>query len=233
MHLSILKTLQAIAETLPQFLSPFLPLLLSDNALPSRALRGEHGQENHSVRAAAAQVEAAFATKVQIRQLIPALTDALSKNLKPGIRENWQEACSIIQMMNVAIESSQRSELSPVIWKIFNGLVNAYGYEGSDVSRPKVLKNANTCLLSLVMKMSESQLRPFYSRFREWRGDISGEDDGATSSVIRRHAFWSLSAELSKFLRSIFLPCLTSVLTDIIDELVSVIVCLLDFDEDE
>lgn len=224
MHLSILKTLQAIAETLPQFLSPFLPLLLSDNALPSRALRGEHGQENHSVRAAAAQVEAAFATKVQIRQLIPALTDALSKNLKPGIRENWQEACSIIQMMNVAIESSQRSELSPVIWKIFNGLVNAYGYEGSDVSRPKVLKNANTCLLSLVMKMSESQLRPFYARFREWRGAISGEDDGATSSVIRRHAFWSLSAELSKFLRSIFLPCLTSVLTDVIDELVSVIV---------
>ena len=38
-------------------------------------------------------------------------------------------------------------------------------------------------------------------------------------SSIRRHAFWSLSAELSKNLRSIFLPCLTSVVTDLIDEL--------------
>ena len=38
---------------------------------------------------------------------------------------------------------------------------------------------------------------------------------------IRRYAFWSLSAELSKNLRSIFLPCLISVITDVIDELVS------------
>ena len=220
LQLSVLKTLQAIAETLPQFLSPFLTLLLSENALPSKALRGEHGQANHSVRGAVVQVEAAFATKVQIRQLVPALTVALSKTLKSGVNENWPEACSMLEMMNVAIESSQRSELSPVIWKIFNGLVYAYDYEGSDAGRSQVLLRANKCLLSLVMKMSESQLRPFYARLREWRGPISGDSNGAASSVTRRHAFWSLSAELSKFLRSIFLPCLTSVFVDVIDELV-------------
>ena len=133
----------------------------------------------------------------------------------------------MIEMMNVAIESSQRSELSPVIWKIFNGLVNAYDYEGSDSGRSQVLLRANKCLLSLVMKMSESQLRPFYARLREWRGPISVDSNGAASSVTRRHAFWSLSAELSKFLRSIFLPCLTSVFVDVVDELVRRFVWLL------
>ena len=35
LQLSILKTLKALAETLPQFLSPFLPLLFPNNTLPS------------------------------------------------------------------------------------------------------------------------------------------------------------------------------------------------------
>ena len=126
-----------------------------------------------------------------------------------------------MNVMNIAVESSfVRSDLSPVIGKIVNGVLMAYGYEGDDgdSSRPQMLQSANKCLLSLVMKLSEAQLRPLYARLREWRGDI--EDKEAVSS-IRRYAFWSLSAELSKNLRSIFLPCLTSVITDVIDELVS------------
>ena len=96
----------------------------------------------------------------------------------------------------------------------------AYGFEGDDGSSTQMLQTANKCLLSLVMKLSEAQLRPLYARLREWRGDIGDKSEGAVASV-RRYAFWSLSAELSKSLRSIFLPCLTSVLTDVIDELVS------------
>jgi len=216
LQLSILKTLQAIAETMPQFLLPYLPLVFSDNALPSRSLRQGYEQGDHSIRTAVVQVETALATKVQVRQLIPALSQALSRNLRSEDSVNWQEACSIINVMNIAVESSQRSDLSPIIGKIFNGLVMAYGYEGDDTSRPKMLLNANKCLLSLVMKLSEAQLRPLYARLREWRGDIEDETEGGS---IRRYAFWSLSAELSKSLRSIFLPCLTSVLTDVIDEL--------------
>lgn len=215
LQLSILKTLHAIADALPQFLLPYLPLLFSNHALPSASLR----RGAPSVRTAVVQVETALSSKVQIRQLIPALSQALSKTLKTEGSENWQEACSIMNVMNIAVESSQRSDLSPVIGKIVNGVLLMYGYEGDDDdSRPQMLQSANKCLLSLVMKLSEAQLRPLYARLREWRGDI--EDKEAVTS-IRRYAFWSLSAELSKNLRSIFLPCLTSVITDVIDELVS------------
>ena len=221
LQVSILKTLQSIAETLPQFLLQYLPVLFSNDALPSRALHQGSSEGANSVQVAVKQVETTLATKVQIRQLIPALSQALSKNLHPDNSENLEEACSIINVMNIAVESSQRSQLSPIIGKIFNGLVMAFGYvEGDESSRSKMLQSANKCLLSLVMKLSEAQLRPLYARLREWRGDIEEEGDGQVSS-IRRYAFWSLSAELSKSLRSIFLPCLTSVLTDVIDELVS------------
>ena len=219
LQVSILKTLQSIADTLPQFLLQYLPVLFSNNALPSRTLHRCSSEGSNSVKVAVMQVETTLATKVQIRQLIPALSQALSKNLRSDSRENWEEACSIIDVMNIAVESSQRSELSPIIGKIFNGLVLAFGYEeGDESSRSKMLQSANKCLLSLVMKLSEAQLRPLYARLREWRGDIEEEGDNQVSS-IRRYAFWSLSAELSKSLRSIFLPCLTSVLTDVIDEL--------------
>jgi hypothetical protein len=219
LQLSILKTLKALAETLPQFLPPFLPLLFSSNALPSLALKQGAVHGERSVRAAALEVETALASKMQIRQLIPALSQALSKNLNSDAG-NWQEASNNLLLLNMAVEFSQRSDLSPVIGKIFNGLVMAYGYEGDDSGRQQLLTNSNKCLLSLVMKLSEAQLRPVYARLREWRGDIQDSSEGQ-SSAIRRHAFWSLSAELSRSLRSIFLPCLTSVLPDVIDELVS------------
>ena len=224
LQLSILKTLKALAETLPQFLPPFLPLLFSNNALPSLALKQGTVHGERSVRAAALEVETTLASKMQIRQLVPALSQALSKNLNSEVG-NWREASNNLSLMNMAVEFSQRADLSPVIGKIFNGLVMAYGYEGDESGRPQLLMNANKCLLSLVMKLSEAQLRPLYARLREWRGGIEDNSEGQ-SSAVRRHAFWSLSAELSRSLRSIFLPCLTSVLPDVIDELVSSCCCL-------
>lgn len=220
LQLSILKTLQAIAETVPQFLLPYLPLIFSDNGLPSKALRGRHEHKGgSSVRAAVVRVETALATKVQVRQLIPVLSRSLAEKLQSKDGENREEeARSVLNVMTIAVDDSKRSELSPIVGKIFNGLVLAYGHDGGTVSTPQMLQSTNKCLLALVMKLSESQLRMLYARLREWRGEISMQ--GTSSSSARRYAFWSFSAELSKSLRSIFLPCLTSVLADLIDELV-------------
>ena len=216
LQLAILKTLHAIAETLPQFLLPYLSLLFSSNALPSKSLK----HESKAVKASTVQLEITLAKRVQVRQLIPSLNQAISKNLHSKGSGDWQEACYVINVMNCAVESSQRADISPVIGKIVNGILMVYGYDGDDDSRSQLLSSANKCLLSLVMKLSEAQLRPLYARLREWRGGINEEDEGdGPVSSIRRHAFWSLSAELSKNLRSIFLPCLTSVVTDLIDEL--------------
>ena len=217
LQLSILRLLETLADNLPQFLPPYLPTIFSRNALPSKALR-----RNKSLKEAAERVESALASKSPIRQLTPALSKALSNILSDSDGDgdsDWEEACSILGVINASVETSERSELPPVVGKIFNVLVAAYAYEGEGDSKSRLLSDANKVLLSLVMKLSESQLRQLYARLREWRGDIKDDDDDMKQSCSRRVAFWSLSAALSKSLRSIFLPCLTSVLTDVIDEL--------------
>ncbi len=216
LQLAILRLLETLAEHLPQFLPPYLPLIFSNNALPSRALR----RGDHSLKEATERVESALASKTPIRQLTPALSKALSNTLVDNDgSSDWEEACSILGVINASVGTSERSELPPVIGKIFNVLVAAYAYEGGDDCKSRLLVDANKVLLSLVMKLSESQLRQLYARLREWRGDIKENDDDSKQSCSRRVAFWSLSAALSKSLRSIFLPCLTSVLTDVVDEL--------------
>lgn len=207
-QLAILRTISIIAEVLPGFLLPHLPLIFSSDALPAASLV----DSDHSIVAASKQLEVSLATKTPVRQLIPCLSNALAKTLsQKGNSEGWEEACTILRAMGTALENSTRADLTSVVGKIFNGLVSAYACEGDAESTIQLLQNANKCLLSLVMKLSETQLRPLYARLREWRGDISS----------RRYAFWSLSAELSKALKSIFFPSLTSVITDLVDELVS------------
>jgi hypothetical protein len=214
LQLAIIRTLSTVAEVLPGFLLPHLPLMFESNALPAVALQHKSG-DSESIKSALKQLEVSLATKTPVRQLIPCISNALLNTLKHQ-ENNWEEACTILRVMNVAIENSSRADLTSVVGKIFNGLVTAYDSKGNTESS-NLLLNANKCLLSLVMKLSEAQLRPLYARLREWRGDI--DSGGALSS--RRYAFWSLSAELSKALKSIFFPCLTSVITDVVDELVS------------
>ncbi|KAL7520123.1 hypothetical protein ACHAWX_004867 [Stephanocyclus meneghinianus] len=219
-QLAILRSIAAIAEVLPDFLLPHLPLIFSSDALPSTSLQHGGAHVDNSVVAASKQLEVSLATKIPVRQLIPCLSHALSQMLThQGNDTSWEEACAILRVMNIATENAARSDLTPVVGKIFNGLVVAYQNEGDEKSSPQLLKYANKCLLSLVMKLSEAQLRPLYTRLREWRGNIDAGKIPSPAASSRRYAFWSLSAELSQALKSIFLPCLTSVMTDVIDEL--------------
>jgi hypothetical protein len=77
---------------------------------------------------------------------------------------------------------------------------------------------ANEMVLSLVLKLSEVQLRLLYSKMRDWRLEVTEESDQAKQRSL---AFWKLSSTLSKQLKSIYLPCLTTVFSDAVGELVS------------
>jgi U3 small nucleolar RNA-associated protein 10 len=52
---------------------------------------------------------------------------------------------------------------------------------------------------------------------REWRGEL--DKTNPEKNATKRYAFWSLSARLSKQLRSIFLPCLSMVVDEAVAEL--------------
>jgi hypothetical protein len=119
------------------------------------------------------------------------------------------------------VKQAPRSELPALRSCVLNALTLAYEFRGGgDEESVDLMDEANGVLLAVVMKLSESQFRPLYAKLREWRGDVVSEGDVA----LKRCAFWSLSAVLSTELRSIFLPCLRTVLSDSVDDRVSKIV---------
>ncbi len=226
-QLSTLRALVAVAERIPQFFVPYVETLLGPNVLPAACLRNSHSEEDIAVNNTAERLDHAIATQTPVRQLIPILSKATSKCLKSGSdkEEIWRESLIIFKILKLAITSSSRVDLAPLAGKIINSLVQAYSFDCKVEAMCELLSVANDTMLSMVMKLSEAQLRPLYAKLRQWRGDLD-QSSSDSDSVRKRNAFWSLSAAMSKELRSIFLPCLSTVVGDIIKELEFAASCL-------
>jgi len=141
---------------------------------------------------------ATLAQHVPARQLLPAMSQALKKYSTAAEYE------TILSMTISSIEKSERKEASAVKSHALNIILLSCDF---DINLMDLICKA---LFAMVMKISEVQLRSIYTRIRDWRGD---------DNANRKFAFWSISSALSRELKSIFLPCLTSVLPDAFQEL--------------
>jgi len=224
LQLAILRTMVSVAETLPQFLVPYLDMILSPNTLPSSMLRHDHNEDAVSVKMMATRFDKALSTRSPCRQLVPALSKAIAKCFVKQETSKWKESLSLLIILKASVENASQSDLGPVIGKIVKSLIQVYEFHEDDTARSLLLDSANDVLLALVMKLSEVQLRPIYTKLRDWRGEISADSERA--AFLKRHAFWSLSAALSRELRSIFLPCMSAVAPDIVSELEHAVSCL-------
>ena len=217
---AVVRCFVAIVETLPQFLGPYLGAILSPGTLLSQSIRESAGSDS-SMAALLKRFDEGLATKVPIRLLLPEASEVVTRCLdEDGVEGTvyWRETIAVLGIITISIRSCSRADLSSIIVKVIGVAMSSFGYSKLD-GRFELLDAANKALLSLVMKMSEAQLRSLYSRLREWRGDLVKDEDDNGSS-IRRFAFWSMTSVLCKELRGIFLPCMSSVLTDIVQELV-------------
>lgn len=217
----MLRTLIAVAETLPQFLVTYLKTLLSPSALPCKHIRQSGTDDDQQVRTMAERLDHAIVHGISIRHLIPLLSKAIVSCLDENAdcQDNVEEIMVLLGIIRSAINNSSRNHLGPIIGKIVNASIQIYGYGNCDKStRTELLTKTNDVLLALIMKLSEVQLRPLFAKLRHWRGDLkTSVVDKA--SMLRRESFYSLSAAISKELRSIFLPCMSSIIGDITEEL--------------
>jgi U3 small nucleolar RNA-associated protein 10 len=219
-QLSVLRALVAIAEHIPQFFIPYLDKLLTPQGLPSSCLRDGSTEEEIAVCNMADRLDVQISKAIPVRQLAPILSKVTSRFLgqKDATEKSWQESLVIFKILKISIENASRADIGPLAGKIISSLAQAYSFDCDAVTRTQLMDTANGTLLAMVMKLSEAQLRPLYARLREWRGDINTSASD-TAAVRRRNAFWSLSAAMSKELRSIFLPCMSSVVSDVVKEL--------------
>ena len=212
---AVLRAFIIIVDSLPQFLGPHLESMLSPVALLSCSLRVP------SMSSLSQRFDKIISRNVPGRLLLPTVGRIAKKCLESG-SDLCGEARVSLQIMAECIANASSNDISSMLIDSLDVILVCFGFEGD--GRFGLLEDATKTLLSIVMKISEAQLRPLFSRLREWRGDIVKEIEGETkTSSIRRYAFWSMTAVLCRELRSLFLPCMSSVVGDIVEELVSAI----------
>lgn len=210
-QLSILRALGAIVETVPQFVPPYLPLLLTGSAVLSGSLRSIENDASIPVMEAVALLCTDLSTRVAPRTLIPAASKSLALCARPS------EIVALLTMLKSSTEHAGSSIIAAQSNTLLSSVTTSFEYQGAWNERSPIVVAACDLFDALVLKLSEAQLRRVYASIREWRGGLDRSDPEILAT--RRFAFWAVSARLSKGLRSIFLPCLSVVMDDVTAEL--------------
>lgn len=219
-HCSVVTGLTASLEALPQFFNPYLVDLLQPDAVPSLLQSGVFQTE--ALMRSVERLHQSLGTKIPARHLLPAIHVSITKQVRSNESMTWKEIRSVTQVMSVCLKATKRTDLATVMSKALGSLMMTYAYAAEQDERYPLLETCNEALLALVLIISESELHTLYAKMREWRGELDFENFSAISSS-KRYAFWIITAALAKELRSLFLPCLSTVLMDVVSELVSLI----------
>lgn len=209
-QLSIMRALVAVVDTAPQFLPPHLPAILTGPVILSESLKTVEKETSIPVVESVELFCTCLSIHVAPRLLVPAASKALTQCTRPSELE------VLLSILKFSTERASSASVGAQQHALLNSITKAFEYKGAWKERSSVVLAACDLFDTLVLKLSEVQLRRIYTSMREWRGDLNLTDPEQLAT--RRFAFWAVSPRLSKGLRTIFLPCLTSVLDDMVAE---------------
>jgi hypothetical protein len=212
LQLSSLRLISAVVETIPQFLAPYLEDLFRPNVLSSPSLHPTDNDSSSAVSSAATKLRETIALKIPSRQLITPLTNGILNSESPA------GVTTIVNIMTMSIDHSKPSELGGKTNAILKAGTFVYDFASNADSSSDLVVLATEMFMTLVLKLSELQLRSFYATLRSWRGIFDKERP--TKDSFRRYCFWFFSSSLATRIKSIYIPCFTSVFSDVVDELV-------------
>jgi hypothetical protein len=213
MQLAIVRTLRSLVEKLPLLLKPYLVEVLGEIAQVSESIEGDSDSHAQSVRTAMDQLQKSMTSNIPARQIIPTASKSILSV------SNLLSAFPVLSILTEAVNASKSADVSGHVNVILKTVFNVFDKADAVGDGINLIDASNDLLLSLVLKLSEVQLRSMYGKICEWchEHDESGKDQPAH----RRFVFWALSSALSKQLKSIYLPCLSTVFSDVMEALVS------------
>lgn len=212
LQLSTLRAIGSAVEVLPQFVAGHMKELLEPFALPCSSLRAGTDDQGIVIKNVAQNLDEKIAGCIPPRLLIPIVTKSLLGNTY-----DERSLHVVLSLLRISIEKSKAAEVNSQTKALLNALTRTYDMYGKSPDREGVFGHANDVMLALILKLSEVELRSLYSDLRDWRGNV--DKSSPNNLALRRSAFWSLSAMIGRKLRSIFLPCLSIVFSDVLDEL--------------
>jgi len=211
MQLAILRTLSSIIDKMPMLLKPYLVDIIKGFSGVFGSLHNYTSNHSQSIQPELEALQNLMTSRIPARQLIPAASKSIIST--PTLDLNLPT----LSILSESITKSKSSDVSGMISIVLETATYVFEKDVVQEGDPAMMEATDELILSLVMKLSEMQLRLLYRKFREWRGDL--DEYCPEKSGPRRRAFWRLSSALSKQLKSIYLSCLTTVFSDAVDEL--------------
>eukprot|EP00536_Pseudo-nitzschia_multiseries_P011722 jgi/Psemu1/260091/estExt_Genewise1Plus.C_4120050 len=211
MQVAILRTFTAIIERMPLLLKPYLIDILKSFGEVSGSIQVYSLNQSQSIQTELATLQNITTSRIPVRQVIPAASKAIMSTQHHGLK------LSTLSIMTDSITKAKSSEVSGLISIVIKTATHVFDQDVDESGESDTMQATDKLLLSLVMKLSEMQLRSLYRKIREWRGGLDAANP--EQSGKKRSHFWRFSAALSNQLKSIYLSCLTSVFQDAVDEL--------------
>jgi U3 small nucleolar RNA-associated protein 10 len=176
LQLSLLRGVRSVLDTVPQFVSSHLPVLLTEKVLLSPALRPLDATGTllasstlSGISQTVIAIDAAL-SKVPSRILVPAAWNALRRPVREEEDDDLATAipdagrAALIQAVTVSLEPAVSAEALSHQSSIMEMVVDAASPRRSYECRSAAVK----LLLSTVLKLSEIQLRQLYAWLHDW-----------------------------------------------------------------
>jgi U3 small nucleolar RNA-associated protein 10 len=211
-QLATIAFFHATTKAVPQSIFGQLRTLLSPSVLFARSLRQTN---NAATIALIKKLDDRIATQIPARLLIPVLVKVIT-GLGTEDDNGPETMLYALGILSMTVATLGPGEGGIFRSAVTNALLKAFQCQCTLERKQQLVSKGIECMIGFVLKLSEVQFLRMYGDLSEW---MSQDPDS------RRYAFWSLSEALSRELKTIFLPCASIV----VDEIVSDLGCFADF----
>lgn len=201
---AVVSAVLRVIETVPLFLSPYLPQIILQLTRLSPGLKMLQDSKIALSNAKIAKIWTAMSQLVPTRVLVPAIEDVYQKTVNKqqfsSIEPLMDLMCEIFQNADGKDVKNHQSELTEFFLKAMQFRCEVEGKEVLEFKEINEIEfHVIRALVSLVMKLSEGSFRPLFESISTWA--LRDEPDNYNRAIT----FFRLTNEVSKALKSLFL----------------------------
>ncbi|KAJ3017747.1 HEAT repeat-containing protein 1 [Thoreauomyces humboldtii] len=220
--LGCLGSLDALIDTVAQFVSPYVLPILEQALHPSLLETGEQGVSRRAAEKSS-ELLSNIAVKVAPRILLPAMFSHLRISLDAG----RASMLALFDLVGKAISHMSRNDLAQFRTELFRFFLVSFDYRRSYAGKVadtdiEIIENSIiSAFLQLVMKLNETLFKPLFLKMVDWATSELLIKHGLTEEDVnaRQLFFYRLVDSMLARLKSIFAPYYAYVLDNSIAKL--------------
>lgn len=197
--LSIVIAISKIIDTLPLFMSPYLPKLLTTTSILSAKWFNESNPKIDPINTKLKLINHKLATMIPHRVLVPAIGETHSKLLSGS---QIPAVAYLMEILSESIKILEGAELKAVQNELTDFFIPALEFrsENTQLTLDEISQIEGHIIKAfncLILKLSESNFRPLYYKLFDWATRNSEDKD-------RSITFYRVSRDIATCLKGLF-----------------------------